>query len=88
MSAAKRKAPTKRKAPAKRTAKLAPPKTVEVTVVKGGTGWLTLYVNGHRVVGEKPWGGRREVALWRMPQAEFEKGLKKALSRPGAEKKR
>ena len=39
-------------------------KKVKVTVVRGPTGLLALYVDDVRVAGEKPWGGGAIVKEW------------------------
>lgn len=49
----------------------------DVAVVQGPAG-LAVYVNGCRVLGDKPWGGGRVLVQERVGRAEMRRALSKA----------
>lgn len=58
--ASKKKTAAKKKASTRKTSKVT---QVCVEVVRGVCG-LSVYLNGHRIAGEKPWGGGDVLRRW------------------------
>ena len=63
----------KKATPAKRAKKA---QTIRIEVICGVMG-NALYVNGHRVSGEKPWGGGYLIGEWEFAEKELARALGK-----------
>lgn len=51
---------------------------VEIIVVSGVEG-PSLYVNGYRVLGNKPWGGGDTLQSWKVDSKTFKEDILEAL---------
>lgn len=49
-------------------------------LISQGPAGLCIYINGYRVVGEKPWGGGRTVREWTCSDKDMRTALKGAES--------
>lgn len=56
-------------------------KKVKLTLVQGVAG-LSLYLNDHRIAGEKPWGGGEVIKEWFVPEDEILDQLKIKQKKP------
>jgi hypothetical protein len=72
--AAKRKASKKRSTNKKTNKKQKRPTQVCLEVVKGVYG-LSVYLNGYRVAGEKPWGGGEVLRCWLIDEKDVETAM-------------
>lgn len=63
---------TKRRT-AKKTSTRKPKRPTQVCVeIVRGVGGLSVYLNGYRIVGEKPWGGGTVVRRWLIDEKDVE----------------
>lgn len=70
----------KKKATPKTKTRTMRARDVEIEIVRSSIG-MSLYINGYRVLGEKPWGGGKRVYTWTETNKTLLKDVRLALKR-------